>query len=183
MRLRAASARPAETARAVILDRDGVLNRDTGHVGSRSEFEWSEDAVEAVRWLNALGVPVVVVTNQAGIAKGLYTEAEFRALMEWIDIQLAAQGARLDGVYFCPHHPTEGRPPYLVDCACRKPKPGLLLEAIADLGVAPADCIMIGDRDSDRAAACAAGVPFVLYTGGSLLSAVQTALSDVRAHD
>jgi D-glycero-D-manno-heptose 1,7-bisphosphate phosphatase len=182
VRLRAATAAPGQAARAVILDRDGVLNRDTGHVGSTSEFEWNEGAVEAVRWLNDRGVPVVVATNQAGIAKGLYTEADFRELMVWVDEQLAAQGARLDGVYFCPHHPTEGRPPYRVECDCRKPRPGLLLEAIADLGVAPASCVMIGDRGSDAAAAKAAGVPFLMYTGGSLLSPVQAAMAAVQAH-
>jgi D-glycero-D-manno-heptose 1,7-bisphosphate phosphatase len=181
VRLRAASA-PGEPARVVILDRDGVLNRDTGHVGSPSEFEWNEDAIEAVRWLNAREVPVVVATNQAGIAKGLYTEADFRRLMEWVDGQLALQGAHLDGVYYCPHHATEGLPPYRVECACRKPAPGLLLEAIADLGVEPTDCVMIGDRESDAAAALAAGVPFLLYAGGSLLASVEAAMAGVQSH-
>jgi D-glycero-D-manno-heptose 1,7-bisphosphate phosphatase len=177
VRLRAA-APSAQAGRAVILDRDGVLNLDTGHVGDSTQFQWNEGAAEAVRWLNDQGVPVVVATNQAGIAKGLYSEADFRELMSWVDAQLAAQGAHLDGVYYCPHHPTDGVPPYLVDCACRKPKPGLLLEAIADLAVAPSACVMVGDRDSDRAAAGAAGVPFVHYGGGSLLCAVREAVRD-----
>jgi D-glycero-D-manno-heptose 1,7-bisphosphate phosphatase len=180
VRLRAATAAAGTAARAVFLDRDGVLNRDSGHVGSPAEFEWNQDAVAAVAWLNAQGIPVVVATNQAGIAKGLYTEPDLRALMEWVDVELASHDAHLDGVYFCPHHPTEGQPPYNVDCACRKPKPGLLLEALADLGVAPSACIMIGDRDSDRAAAAAACVPFVLYAGGSLLAVVQAAMTAMK---
>lgn len=177
MRLRAATTADS-AARAVILDRDGVLNRDLGHVASASEFEWNEGAVDAVRWLNTSATPVVVATNQAGIAKGLYSEDQFRRLMAWVDDELAAQGAHLDGVYYCPHHPTEGKPPYLRECSCRKPKPGLLLEAISDLGVEPASCIMIGDRESDQAAADSAGVAFVMYSGGSLLRAVQSGLSE-----
>jgi D-glycero-D-manno-heptose 1,7-bisphosphate phosphatase len=180
VRLRAATAPAGTAARAVVLDRDGVLNRDSGHVGSPAEFEWNQDAVAAVSWLNAQGIPVVLTTNQAGIAKGLYTEADFRALTEWIDAELASHGAHLDGVYYCPHHPTEGDSPYRVECECRKPKPGLLLEALADLGVAPSACVMIGDRDSDRAAAEAAGVPFVLYAGGSLLAVVQAAMAGAQ---
>jgi D-glycero-D-manno-heptose 1,7-bisphosphate phosphatase len=160
-----------------ILDRDGVLNRDTGHVGRPGEFVWNEDAIAAVRWMNDQGIRVVVVTNQAGIAKGFYSEEDFRLLMDWVDTQLAAGGAHLDGVYYCPHHPDEGSPPNRAACSCRKPAPGMLFEAMDDLGADPGDCVMIGDSATDRGAAGAAGVAFVMYSGGSLLAVVRAAMS------
>lgn len=161
--------------RLVMLDRDGVLNVDRGHVGHSRDFHWTEDAAAAVKWLNQQRFAVVVVTNQAGIAKGIYSEEDFAALMRWVGSELSHSGAHLDAVYYCPHHPTEGRSPYRISCSCRKPAPGMLLEAMADFGVGPADCVMIGDKPADRAAAEAAGVRAVTYAGGSLLELARAA--------
>jgi len=160
--------------RIVILDRDGVLNQDPGHVGHAHEFVWNEGAIEAVKWLNENGLGVVVATNQAGIAKGIYSERDFSHLMSWVQAELEGHGARLDGVYFCPHHPSEGGHP--VACSCRKPAPGMLLEILADFEARPEDCVMIGDKPSDEAAADAAGIRAVLFTGGSLLATVRAAV-------
>ena len=158
----------AEAARLALLDRDGVLIVDHGHVSSREHVEWIGGVAPAIRSLQDAGYAVAIVTNQAGIAKGLYSEEQFVELMRWIVSELANEGALIDAVYYCPHHPTDGHPPYLVDCPCRKPKPGMLLRALADAGVTPAHSLMIGDKRTDMEAAQAAGVPGYLFSGGDL---------------
>ena len=158
----------AATARLALLDRDGVLIVDHGHVSTREQVEWIAGVPQAIRSLREAGYAVVIVTNQAGIAKGLYTEEQFVELMGWMASELANQGAPIAAVYYCPHHPTEGRPPYLVDCPCRKPKPGMLLRALEDAGAAPAESLMIGDKQTDMQAAQAARVPGYLFPGGDL---------------
>jgi D-glycero-D-manno-heptose 1,7-bisphosphate phosphatase len=160
-----------------MLDRDGVLNVDLGHVSSQSDTLWIPGAAQAVSRLSRSGFAVAIVTNQAGIAKGMYSEQSFREYMLWYGSALQVMGATIAGAYYCPHHPTEGRPPYLVDCQCRKPKPGLLLRAMADFGARPSDCVMIGDSLTDMSAAHAAGVAGHLFCGGNLeafVSQVQT---------
>ena len=158
----------AATGRLALLDRDGVLIVDRGHVSAREQVEWIAGVPQAIRSLREAGYAVVIVTNQAGIAKGLYSEAQFVELMRWMVSELADEGAPIEAVYYCPHHPTEGRPPYLVDCPCRKPKPGMLLRALEDAGAAPAESLMIGDKQTDMQAAQAAGVPGYLFPGGDL---------------
>ena len=159
--------------RLVIVDRDGVINEDTGHVGTFRDFVWTEDAVDAVKWLDDHGYRIAVATNQAGIARGLYTEGEFDILMRAVDDELATRGARLDAVYYCPHHPSEGTPRYRRVCRCRKPAPGMLLAIVDDFGASKEDCVMIGDKPSDAGAAAAAGIRSVTYEGGSLLAFVK----------
>lgn len=149
--------------KALFLDRDGVLNRDLGYVCSQNRFEWVEGAIETVKLMNDHGILVVVVTNQAGIARGFYDEVEFQAFMHWINSELRARGAHLDAWYHCPHHPTEGLPPYLGECACRKPKPGMLEIAIIDWEIDPGDALLVGDKESDIQAATECGIRSVLY--------------------
>ena len=164
--------------RLAFLDRDGVLNVDGDYVHRPEDFVWMPGAVEAVRWLDRWGFTVVVVTNQAGIGRGLYTEAEFAQFMGWVGEQLTADGATLAAVYYCPHHPDAGLDAYRLDCPARKPQPGLLLQALADFAAAPADCIFIGDKVSDMAAAGAAGIRGFLYKTGDLLDFVRKAVAD-----
>jgi len=147
----------------LFLDRDGVLNRDLGYVCSKDKFEWVEGAIEAVKLMNDSGILVIVVTNQAGIARGFYNEHEFQAFMHWINDELRARGAHLDAWYHCPHHPVEGLPPYLVDCECRKPRPGMLEMAMLDWEIDPCDVLLVGDKESDIQAATDCGVRSVLY--------------------
>ena len=158
----------AGAARLALLDRDGVLIVDHGHVSAREQVEWIPGVPEAIRSLQDAGYAVVIVTNQAGIAKDLYSEEQFVELMRWIVSELANEGAMIDAVYYCPHHPTDGHPPYLVDCTCRKPNPGMLLQALEDARVTPAHSLMIGDRETDMQAAQAAGVPGYLFSHGDL---------------
>jgi D-glycero-D-manno-heptose 1,7-bisphosphate phosphatase len=165
-------------ARLALLDRDGVLMVDHGHVSTREQVEWIAGVPQAIRALREAGYAVVIVTNQAGIAKALYSEEQFAAFMRWFVAELANQAAPIDAVYYCPHHPTEGRPPYLVDCGCRKPKPGMLLRALEDAGATAAHSLMIGDKRTDMQAAQAAGVPGYLFTGDDLDEFVRSLQAD-----
>jgi len=152
---------------AVFLDRDGVLNVDYGYVCSPEKFEWVKGAVEAVKWLNGRGYLVIVVTNQAGIAHGLYSEEEFLLFTGWINEQLQAAGAHIDATYYCPHH-LEGRGAYRKQCSCRKPAPGLIKNAICEWDIDISQSILIGDKETDLLAAGAAGVKGYLFRGGNL---------------
>jgi len=154
---------------AAFLDRDGVLNHDRGYVWNSKSFEWIDGAVETVRLLNERGFLVLVVTNQAGVARGLYTERDVERLHRWMDRELGRWRARVDAYYFCPHHPTAGGGPYTRPCDCRKPAPGLLLRAMSEWPVDAALSFLVGDHERDLAAAAAAGVPGHLFAGGDLL--------------
>jgi D-glycero-D-manno-heptose 1,7-bisphosphate phosphatase len=115
--------------------------------------------LDGARRLDELGLALVVVTNQSGIGRGLYTEEDFRLLTDWMTQRFAAAGAPLAGVYFCPHHPEDAQGAYRMVCDCRKPAPGLLLRAAAELRLDLARSVLFGDRASDLQAARSAGVP------------------------
>ena len=133
----------------MFLDRDGTLTEEVGYVNHPRRLRLLPRSAEAIRRLNAAGVPAVVVTNQAGIARGYFTEDVLHAVNDELRAQLGRAGARLDGLYVCSHHPTEGEPPFRSECECRKPKPGLLLQAAADLDLDLGRSVMIGDKASD----------------------------------
>jgi D-glycero-D-manno-heptose 1,7-bisphosphate phosphatase len=134
---------------AVFIDRDGTLTEEVGYVNHPSRLQLLPRAREAIRRLNDANVAAVPVTNQAGIARGSFSESVVQAVNESLSAQLARAGARLDGPYACLHHPTEGEAPYRARCDCRKPKPGLLLRAVGDLGRDLARCTMVGDKALD----------------------------------
>ena len=141
------------------------------------DFCWIDGAREAVKWANDRGILVFVITNQAGIARGYYSEDEFRAFTAWIDGELAACGAHIDATYYCPHHPTEGTGEYRRDCNCRKPATGLIERALDEWEFDPNRSVMIGNADHDMKAAATAGIRAVRFTGGSLLECVQQAFA------
>lgn len=143
---------------ALLLDRDGVLNIDHGYVHRPEQFEWIGGAIAAIKQANDAGALVIVVTNQAGIARGYYDDAQFNALMHWVNDRLAEHGAHLDAWYYCPHHPTQGDTELTRHCDCRKPAPGLILRALREWECDPNATVMIGDKPGDLAAARAAGV-------------------------
>jgi len=149
----------AAARRAAFLDRDGVINLDHGYVYRREDFEFVPGTLEAARLLAADGLALVVVTNQSGIGRGLYSERDFEALTTWMAGQFDAAGAPLAGVYFCPHHPDEAAGDLRRACECRKPAPGMLLRAARELQLDLARSVLFGDKRSDLQAAQAAGVP------------------------
>jgi D-glycero-D-manno-heptose 1,7-bisphosphate phosphatase len=151
---------------AVFIDRDGTLTDEVGYVNHPSRLRLLPRSAEAIRRLNAVGTPAVVVTNQAGLARGYFSEEILRAVNESLVEQLARAGARLDGIYVCPHHPTEGEPPYRARCECRKPKPGLLRRAAAELGLELTRSTMIGDKPSDLVPGREVGAAAVLVLTG-----------------
>ena len=151
------SASPMGTP-ALFLDRDGVINVDHGYVHRIEDFEFIPGIFELCRDAKAKGNKLVVVTNQAGIARGLYSEAQFHALTAWMKQRFVEEGAPLDGVYFCPTHPSAGLGAYRVDTEFRKPGPGMLLQAARELDIDLPRSTIIGDKVSDMQAGAAAGV-------------------------
>lgn len=143
---------------ALFLDRDGVVNINHGYVHRPEDTEFVPGIVELCRSAHALGCALVVVTNQAGIARGYYTETQYHAYTGWLRGALAAQGVLLDGIYHCPHHPTAGLGAYRRECDCRKPAPGMILQAQRDLDLDLARSALLGDSLSDLDAGRAAGV-------------------------
>ena len=144
--------------KAAFLDRDGVINLDRAYVHQWDEFEFVPGAVDAMRRLREAGYALVVVTNQSGLARGMYTEAQFQELTRHMRAALAEAGAEVEAVYHCPHHPKGSVPELAVDCDCRKPEPGMILRAAKELNLSLADSFLVGDKPSDIEAARAAGL-------------------------
>lgn len=159
---------------ALFLDRDGVLNVDHGWVGSQERFVWIPGAQEAVRYATQLGWHVFVVTNQSGVARGLYDEAAVRALSAWVAGQVHRAGGTIDDLRYCPYHEEAVVAAYRRTHPWRKPQPGMLLDLMRAWELDPARCHMIGDQRSDMQAAAAAGVAGHLFPGGDLLRFVRS---------
>jgi D,D-heptose 1,7-bisphosphate phosphatase len=153
---------------AVFFDRDGVLNRDIGYLHRPQDFEWLPGAREAVRLCNDRGWLAFVVTNQAGVARGYYDESGVRDLHRWMNEQLADSGAHIDAFEYCPHHVEGTVAGYVKPCRRRKPGPGMIEDLLAAWPVDKARSFLVGDKDSDIAAAAAAGIAGHAVTGGSL---------------
>ena len=158
------------TRPALFLDRDGVLNHDHGYVGFRDRFEWIDGALKTIRLATSLGWHVFVVTNQAGIARGLYTEDDARALLAWVADQARLHGGTIDDWRFCPYHPEGSVPAYRRSSDWRKPAPGMINDLLRAWQVTPSHCLMIGDQSSDERAASAAGIAGRIFPGGNLLT-------------
>jgi D-glycero-D-manno-heptose 1,7-bisphosphate phosphatase len=150
---------------AIFLDRDGTLNVEKKYLHTIKEWEWISGAIDALARFQAAGFALVVITNQAGIARGMYTAKEVHILHEWVARELAAHDIIIDGFYFCPHHP-DFRKMGEELCDCRKPKAGMLLQAALELGIDLARSWMIGDRLSDIEAGNAAGARGILVKTG-----------------
>ncbi|AZG36707.1 D-glycero-beta-D-manno-heptose 1,7-bisphosphate 7-phosphatase [Shewanella psychromarinicola] len=174
--------------KAVFLDRDGVINKDNGYVHIVDDFEYIDGVFEACLALKQMGYLLVVVTNQSGIARGMYSEDDFHDLTEWMDWNFADKGVELDGIYYCPHHPEKGLGEYKQDCDCRKPKPGMLVDAAQFLKIDLSQSVMVGDKADDIRAARAAGIKTAILVrsgkvvdeaGVELASAVVDSIADV----
>ncbi|MBQ1763156.1 MAG: D-glycero-beta-D-manno-heptose 1,7-bisphosphate 7-phosphatase [Aquincola sp.] len=165
--------------RAAFLDRDGVINVEHGYVHTWDAFEFVPGSVDAMRRLHEAGYALVVITNQSGLARGMYTEAQYQALTQRLSQHLAEQGVPLAAVYHCPHHPGGSVPALAVDCDCRKPAPGMLLRAQRELDLSLADSLLVGDKGSDAEAGRRAGVGRVMLVhSGHALAPEDVALAD-----
>ncbi len=152
--------------RAVFIDRDGTISEEVGYVNHPSRFRVFPYSAEAVRLLNASGLLAVLVTNQAGVARGYFAEDMIGEVHERLLRELERQGAQLDAIYYCPHHPSVGAPPYRLDCDCRKPRPGLIRRAASELAINLEASWMVGDRYSDVVLARNAGVRSAFVLSG-----------------
>lgn len=140
--------------KALFIDRDGVINADKVHVYRKEQFEFTEGIFDLCRKYSDAGYLILVITNQAGIAKGFYTEADFQILMSWMIKEFENHSVKITKAYYCPHHPDfTGR------CDCRKPEPGMILEAIEEFNLDISSCVLIGDKESDLEAGRRAGIP------------------------
>jgi D-glycero-D-manno-heptose 1,7-bisphosphate phosphatase len=135
--------------KAVFLDRDGTINEEVGYVNHLDRFRLLPRAGEAIRLLNQNEIKVIVVTNQSGVARGYFPESLVHLIHQRMEDHLRKEGAYLDGIYYCPHHPDAGEPPYRQKCRCRKPETGLIEEAVKDLVIDCSKSYMIGDRGAD----------------------------------
>ncbi|MGR6981991.1 D-glycero-beta-D-manno-heptose 1,7-bisphosphate 7-phosphatase [Testudinibacter sp. P27/CKL/0425] len=164
--------------KAIFLDRDGTLNVDHGYVHQIDQFEFIDGSIEALLELKRMGYLLVLVTNQSGIARAYFSEKQFLQLTEWFDWSLADRGVDFDGIYYCPHLP-DGIGEYRQQCDCRKPQPGMLLQAAAELNIDLNRSFMIGDKLEDVMAGKAASVAHtILVRTGKPVTAEGEILAD-----
>ena len=170
----------ADLRAGAFFDRDGVLNIDHGYVGDVSRFELIEGAAQAIRLCREAGYLVFVVTNQSGVARGLFEEEDVKALHDHMRAQLAAKGAAIDDIRYCPHHPEAKRERYRKDCSWRKPGTGMILDIARHWPLDLARSFLVGDKASDMEAARAAGMRGFRYENGPLDQFVADAISRMR---
>lgn len=151
---------------AVFLDRDGTINQEVGYIHELEKLNLIPGAAAAIRGLNEMGVPVILVTNQSGPARGFYPESWVHALNDRLVKLLSAEGARLDALYYCPHLPEGSVPEFSIVCDCRKPEPGMLKQAAAEHDLDLAQSWMIGDKATDVEVGERAGSHTILLTSG-----------------
>lgn len=156
----------SEKSKAVFLDRDGTLIEDSGYISSPDQVKFIPGAIEAVRQLNEAGYKVIIISNQAGIARGLLSENMLQTIDKTVHRQVLSGGGHIDASYYCPHHPEHGVYPYKQDCECRKPHPGLIKRAVRDQSLELNGSFMIGDKSSDIETGKRAGVKTVFVRTG-----------------
>ncbi len=152
--------------KAIFLDRDGTINIDKGYLYKKEEFEFLDKAIEGLKILTDLGYILIVVTNQSGIARGYYTEEQLEDLNNYMAEELKKHGVEIKKSYYCPHHAEKGLGKYKVECNCRKPNPGMVLEGIKEFNVDVENSYIVGDKLSDAEAGIRAGIKGVIVQTG-----------------
>ena len=168
---------------AVFMDRDGTINEEVNYLSRMEQLRLYPQTVKAVRLINAAGMKAVVVTNQSGIARGYFTEDFVRRVHDRINELLASGGARIDGFYVCPHHPVYGDGIYKQECSCRKPKPGMLLQAAEELNIDLTRSYIVGDMLKDIETGKKVGVKGILVRTGYGSNIVRTDMPAYIAED
>jgi D-glycero-D-manno-heptose 1,7-bisphosphate phosphatase len=153
--------------RALFLDRDGVINQEIGYLSRVDQVQFLPGVFDLCRKAKELGYLLVIITNQAGIARGHYSENDFLVLMDWMTARFSENGAPIDKVYYCPYHPEFGVGFYKRESSDRKPGPGMLLQAAVDLNLDLGQCILVGDRSTDIRAGASAGVGLLFLLQGN----------------
>jgi len=156
----------AKMNKALLLDRDGTINVDTGYTHKLEDLKFEDRAIEALKLAQRSSYKLIIVTGQSGIARGIYTERDYHRFMEDMYTELVQHGIKIDGEYFCPHHPEEGIGDYRVDCDCRKPKTGLLKKAVKDHKINLSQSWVIGDKTDDIEMGRRAGCKTLLVRTG-----------------
>jgi D-glycero-D-manno-heptose 1,7-bisphosphate phosphatase len=165
---------------AAFLDRDGVVNYDDGYIGTRDRVRWIPNVAKAIRRLNEAGYFVFFFTNQSGVARGYFTEEDVNKLHDWMRGELARDGARIDDIRFCPHHPQGTVTGYIQEHYWRKPAPGMLLDLAEHWPIQLEGSFVIGDRASDIEAGQAMGLPGFLFSGGDLDAFVANVITQIK---
>lgn len=151
---------------AVFLDRDGTIIEEVGYLDNIGQLKLIPGAAEAIGLFNEAGVPVIMITNQSGVARGYFSESLVDQLHERLQELLATESAHLDAIYYCPHHPTKGNSPYRQQCNCRKPNPGMVEQAVADLHLGKRRFFVVGDKGADLELAARIGADGILVLTG-----------------
>jgi len=154
------------TRAAIFLDRDGTICEEVGYVNHLSRSRLLPNSLEAIGLINQAGLLAVVTTNQSGVARGYFSQDLVEAVHAKLQASVTGAGARLDAIYYCPHHPTEGTPPWRAVCECRKPEPGMILRAAREHGIDLSRSFVVGDSVADIEAGASAGVPGILVKTG-----------------
>ncbi len=161
------------SSKAVFLDRDGTIIVDKDYLKTPEEVELIPGTIEAIKLFNTLKLPVVVISNQSGVARGYFSEEDVQRVNHRLQSLLQSKGARVDKIYYCPHYPEGVVEKYSVECDCRKPKPGMILKACRDLGITPDGSFVVGDKDSDIILGRAVNALTILVLTGKGETAVQ----------
>jgi len=163
--------------KVAFLDRDGVINKEVNYLYKIEDFEYTEDCIEGLKSLQKLGFKIIIVTNQAGIARGYYTEEQYQELTQWYLTDLAKHGITVLDIFHCPHHPKGSIPQYAIECDCRKPKSGMFQQAFDKYDIDLMKSIMIGDKESDLIAAERSEIRglYLVRTGHELINSTYAA--------
>jgi len=167
---------------AVFLDRDGTVIEEVGYLNNIGQLKLIPGAAQAIGRLNKAGIPVIMITNQSGIARGYFSESLVRKLHRRLEELLAIESAHLDGIYYCPHHQAEGKAPYRQQCRCRKPNPGMIEQATADLCLGNRHFFVVGDKRVDLELANRVGADGILVLTGYGKEEKEQLSENQRAH-